>query len=80
MNWIRENLSPAAAAKVRTIAVFPKPWRSLKQRVAFGKKRRQHAANDVFLTNKNLAHLRAQALESFAELPRARLILLTDGF
>ena len=76
----RKSQSGGGCQRSTIIAVLSQPWRSLEQRMAFGKKRRQHAANHVFLTNKNLAHFRAQALESFPELRRARLILLADGF
>ena len=48
--------------------------------MAFGEERRQHAANHVFLTDKNLAHFCPQALESFAELGCAALKILARGF
>ena len=76
VNWILRKSQSRRGRQGANDGGLPKSGRALKQRMAFGKKRRQHAANDVFLTDEDLAHLCAQALESFAELCGALFIVL----
>ena len=69
VNWMREKSRSSVLASVRTSSVLPKPGHALQQAMAADEQARQHAVDDLVVSDDHAADLLVDGAVAIDELP-----------